>query len=110
MGNYYAVYTLLWKRGEDAIFRVVDEYTLQSRRRFLFLQQVCIFQQICFNGLLIAIMDDISIISEAHITGESLSQSPNKRSCLTCTALLRALRELQGDDKTFAGESAKLVR
>jgi len=34
MGNYNAVYTLLWKRGEDGIFRVVDEYTLQSRKRF----------------------------------------------------------------------------
>ena len=67
-------------------------------------------QQICFIGLFVAIMDDMSIISEAHITGESLSQSPNKRSCLMRTALRRALRELRGDDKTFAGESAKLVR
>ena len=34
MGNYNAVYTLLWKRGEDGVFRVVDEYTLHSRKRF----------------------------------------------------------------------------
>ena len=39
MGNYNAVYTLLWKRGEDGIFRVVDEYTLQSRKRFLLLNK-----------------------------------------------------------------------
>jgi hypothetical protein len=34
LAQYNAVYTLLWKRGEDGIFRVVDEYTLQSRKRF----------------------------------------------------------------------------
>ena len=39
LAQYNAVYTLLWKRGEDGIFRVVDEYTLQSRKRFLFLNK-----------------------------------------------------------------------
>ena len=34
LAQYNAVYTLLWKRGEDGIFRVVDEYSLQSRKRF----------------------------------------------------------------------------
>ena len=30
--------------------------------------------------------------------------------CLTRTELLRILREKRGDEKSFAGESAKLVR
>jgi hypothetical protein len=37
MGKYNAVYTLLWKKSEDGTFRVIDEYTLEKRRRFLFL-------------------------------------------------------------------------
>ena len=37
MAKYNAVYTLLWKRGEDGFFRVVDDYTSQARKRFSFL-------------------------------------------------------------------------
>ncbi len=37
MPKYGAVYTILWKRGEDGFFRVADEYTLKERRRFSFL-------------------------------------------------------------------------
>jgi hypothetical protein len=37
MPKYGAVYTVLWKRGEDGFFRVADEYTLKERRRFSFL-------------------------------------------------------------------------
>ncbi len=39
MGNYNAVYTLLWNLDEDGIFRVINENTLQSRKRFSFLNK-----------------------------------------------------------------------
>jgi hypothetical protein len=39
MGYYNAVYTLLWKLDEDGIFRVINENTLQSRKRFSFLNK-----------------------------------------------------------------------
>jgi hypothetical protein len=39
----------------------------------------------------------------------SPSKSSQNCSCLTHTALLRALKCVRGDDKTFAGESAKLA-
>ena len=42
MGKYNAVYTLLWKKSEDGAFRVIDEYTLEKRRRFLFMNNYVI--------------------------------------------------------------------
>ena len=62
MAQFNAVYTLLWKKGEDGDFRVVEEYTLASRKRFSFLKKyvLLVFLHMWLQW------PDISIISDAY--------------------------------------------
>jgi len=47
MANYNAVYTMIWKTGKDGLFYATDEYTLQSRKRFSFLNHYILMVLLC---------------------------------------------------------------
>ena len=84
MAKYNAVYTLLWKKDADGFFRVVNEYTTQARKRSHSSTNI-LASSFC---VLIMTFDSFPM----H------------------TALRRTLKELRGDDKTFAGCSSQFVR
>ena len=105
MGNYNAVYTLLWKLDEEGFFRVINENTLQSRKRFSFLNKYILMVFLCPSWM---ILQSLSMHTAVNDTFYNPSKSSQNCSWLTHTARLRALKRVRGDDQTLQGSLRNL--